>query len=273
MTKKYFTKSIKVLIVVMLTLMAFSFLNREFMQWMMVLAIVVWAISMVCKYAMPWLKKKLRSILLDIADRDVTLDDGDFISDTLMMEELMSKKQLLLFHVTQRIDDKLRPLFPQLEWEWIGDNHDEVIRDGGTTRIKTINAGDFAYANVTIDSHAEIKLELISVVSLDAIPVRPAVLTVTKAGETMIDLSTWYSTKGSAFLRQIIQDANAIGRTKIHLDETGDVYTTDSSGNEVKYDTIQEWPGKDSWAELAALLTKEELKVGISAEQFQITWA
>ena len=67
-----------------------------------------------------------------------------------------SSDDLLVRHTNHRILAYLRSAYPQATFEWCEKQPEQLIRNGGTGRIRVFGIDEFDHADVTLDQNANI---------------------------------------------------------------------------------------------------------------------
>lgn len=80
-----------------------------------------------------------------------------------------SSDDLLVRHTNHRILAYLRSAYPQATFEWCEKQPEQLIRNGGTGRIRVFGIDEFDHADVTLDQNANIKCDMVKIV-----PLRPS---------------------------------------------------------------------------------------------------
>ena len=105
-----------------------------------------------------------------------------------------SSDDLLIRHTNHRILAYLRSAYPQATFEWCEKQPEQLIRNGGTGRIRVFGIDEFDHADVTLDQNANIKCDMVKIVPLSKV-----------GGETNEDDATHTNAAGTAIADQLLR--------------------------------------------------------------------
>jgi len=209
------------------------------------------------------------------ADNYDSWDDDDLdesYDDTAIPHVPTADLGLVRTHISHRISDKLRSVFPEASWDWVTTSTDDFVLNGGTTRIKTWGTEAHTHADVTIDRFAQIHLAMLTISPLETLPRRPAPIPSPAIPAAAIDVASWYSKQGYDFLNAVIQEINVYGYQKLLIRENGNIIHTKGDGTEVLSGTMPAFIPKTGWEEFISLLVRDELKASITGDSIQVAW-
>ncbi len=114
MNAKIFTRSIQILILVMLVIMAFF--RDPHSQWLIIGAVGIWALFILTTFAITGSKSIKEKIAKLIANRPKRSKRK--VKTFIVPEVADSPEKVLLRHINCRITDKLKSAYPNATWEW-----------------------------------------------------------------------------------------------------------------------------------------------------------
>ena len=160
--KKTLWNGVSVLIVTVLAIMAFT---RGYVQLgLMAVAFTAWSVWAIIRFLVPFVSAKLekrqaQKIRKHYEEEErrvnASSDDGTGI--------------VLLRHVNHRITAHLQTAYPGATWEWRVDDPESLVAKGGTGRIQVFGVPDFNYADVSVNTNAEINCEMLKIVPMSEI--------------------------------------------------------------------------------------------------------
>lgn len=178
-------------------------------------------------------------------------------------------EQLLLCHVNHRISARLLAAHPDATWEWCVKDPVQLIRKGGTGRIRVFGIPDYDYADIRIDQHANLGCNLIRVMSLDGQD--------GNEGEKLppnkqpVDPRIWYEEQGRELLERLVADLNSRGHSRLTLTEDGGICIHEDA-EEVSVGRFASFPEKVYWPGLVKALEGDGLAADATAQGIQVTW-
>lgn len=294
MRKTIFTRSMKILIVVLLLLAVFS--RKEHSQRLMAIALILWiaviagiflfrqsgnlirkssaffsALKQAIRQALAVSEKtSLASPVQEGAAEpykpDSTAKPAPTASDS-------REAETILLHISLRITEKLKSAYPQSVWQWKDAPSLQGILNGETVRILVENMDTYTHADISFDRFGRIHVEPMVIGSFK----EPSESGSTDAaGETpaepsVVDVRVWYELIGQKVLEEQITDLNANGHSMLTIKENGDI-VINRQKKEVLKATLDSFPEKNYWKELVSLLEENELKGKITGSGLQISW-
>lgn len=269
MKTKIFNRSIQLLILAMLVIMAFF--RGPHSQWLVIGAVGAWALFILTAFIVTHSKVMKEKISKLIAIRP----KGKVKANTFIVPEIADPpEKILLRHVNCRITDKLKSAYPDATWEWCEETPVKLAAKGGTGRIKTSETGEYNYADVTIDQYARIKFNMMKIVSLDdAVTASEGTAAPVKTeAEPVVDVGVWYDLMGRDVLQEIITELNAHGHSYLVIKELGEVCIVDNDGHETKLEELENLPKKKWWSELAKVFCDNGLKTSVEEDRIILSW-
>ncbi|MDD2981025.1 MAG: hypothetical protein PHN80_13800 [Hespellia sp.] len=175
----------------------------------------------------------------------------------------------LLCQLSHRVTEKLHSAYPDATWDWEKRPDLDRILDGKTTRLSIFHTGEFTHAEMTMDAHGSIQLQLLRLEPLHG-PSAKGAPGKEQPSET-VDCSSWYELVGSSVLMNLITDLNARGYSSLSINDKGDLFIIED-GNPIVKDTLQNFPGKAYFEELAAILEENELQATANEQTLVLSW-
>ena len=282
MNGKFFSKSLQFLLLA--TLLLLAFFREPSHQWMFIAVFGGWAALMLLRllagrvlWAGRLLKKAGNGISVmrqkANAERAAKRQEPHHpqMSETSDGDE--SADRLLLGHLSCRITDKLKAVFPDASWQWQEKNPEQLAK-GGTGRIRIEGADEYTHADVTVDGYFRISFAMMKIVSLQdaAEPVIPETEKNKPQEPVQANVADWYEWVGKEVLHEVITELNTRGYSRVFIKETGEVYVVEDGDEAVKA-TLNEMPGKSKWAELVEVLAAGDLRGEIDNDRLAVAWA
>ena len=268
MKKGVFTKSLSVLIVVVLIASA-VFRN----QWIVIGALAAWTLFLVCsvlhgnrRRIARWAKRHAPQTLpaeQSTEPRAKIIDIPD-VSDPPAL--------VALRHLNCRISDKLKSAYPDVTWNWEAEQPDILAVKGGIGRIKLHQAGEFTHAEVAVDQLARIDFKMMKLVDINSLVLgaKPATGE-SAAAPVTTDAAAWFDLVGREQLTAIVTELNTRNHHKLSIAENGDVYVVEDDAP-VKQSTLENLPGKNYWNELSTLISETGIKAQVAGNQLCLAW-
>lgn len=248
MKNKVFTTSIKVLIISVLLIMAFT--RGDLCDWLLIGFGAAWLI-----FATVFLIRKT-------AKRDDTTAVPKRLKPKKVSARQVAEMELnktLLMHINYRITDKLHSAYPDATWEWSIRNPMKLAVTGGIGRIKTYDTGEYNYAEVTVDKLANISFNMLKVIPLE--------MTVHDESEAPSDVDAWYKIRGREVFENVVTELNTRGHRMLTIVENGDIII-----GETTQESIENFPCKSSWNDLVKLLSDDEFDARIDGDKIVLAW-
>lgn len=287
MNGKFFSKSISLLVVAVLILLAFFREPKH--QWMFIAVFGVWAACLLLRLLAGriagvgrLLKKAMNGISAmrqkAKAERTAERQKRHYEQITQNPDTHPagdeSADKLLLGHLNCRITEKLKSVFSEATWQWQEKNPERIAK-GGTGRIRIEGADEYGYADVTVDKYFRISFEMMKIVSLQDVAAgseTPEADTEETGEFVKVNVADWYEWVGKEALHEVITELNTRGYSKVFVKENGDIYVVED-GNETVKATFKDMPGKTNWAELVEVLKAGQLQGEIDNDRLIVAWA
>ena len=278
MSENFFSKSLKLLMVAVLILLAF-FQDPKY-QWMYIAVFGFWAACLLLRILagrILWLGQLLKKAAQGIAAMRKAAKAKprkEPKGTPLAVQADITADKLLLSHLSCRVTDKLKAVFPDAAWQW-QEERPELIARGGTGRIRVEGAGEYTHADVTVDSYFRLSFAMMKIVNLLEAAYLPET-SETDAAEApepvQASAADWFEWVGKEILLEVITELNTRGYSRVFIKETGEVYVVEE-GNETVKATLKEMPGKSKWEEIVSVLAANELKGIIDNDRLAVSWA
>lgn len=178
---------------------------------------------------------------------------------------------LLVRHTNHRILAYLRSAYPQATFEWCEKQPEQLIRNGGTGRIRVFGIDEFDHADVTLDQNANIKCDMVKIVPLSKVGGETNEDDATPPNRQPVDPRIWYETQGRSVLEALISDLNSRGHSKLTLREDGDI-CIEQGEDAVSQEHLNNFPQKVYWPRLAEVLESNGLAAEVTAQGIQVSW-
>ena len=182
-----------------------------------------------------------------------------------------SSDELLVRHTNHRILAYLRSAYPQATFEWCEKQPEQLIRNGGTGRIRVFGIDEFDHADVTLDQNANIKCDMVKIVPLSKVGGETNEDDATPPNRQPVDPRIWYETQGRSVLEALISDLNSRGHSKLTLREDGDI-CIEQGEDAVSQEHLNNFPQKVYWPRLAEVLESNGLAAEVTAQGIQVSW-
>ena len=269
--KKTLWNGVSVLIVTVLAIMAFT---RGYVQLgLMAVAFTAWSVWAVIRFLVPFVSAKLETRQAQKIRKhyeeeerrvNASSDDGTGI--------------VLLRHVNHRITAHLQTAYPGATWEWRVDDPESLVAKGGTGRIQVFGVPDFNYADVSVNTNAEINCEMLKIVPMSEIhretvseEAEEEPKEAPKAPQNPINPQIWYEQKGRVVLENLITDLSSRGHSSLSITENGDVIVKQAD-KEIRKTTLEAMPDKVYWHRLAKVFQSEGLAADVTDNAVVLSW-
>ena len=284
MKKNVFTRNIRILIISLLILAVL--VPKQYSQESMVVALCLWIV--INAGIRIWNSKgtRMSKIPLNLNfNYPAQKDKPEMPKAPLPAEpekEANPKKPLftltddevesVFLHLSLRITEKLKSAYPKVVWQWKEKPSLHHLLSGSTVRIRVENMNKFTHADITFDRFGRIHVEPMTIGTFlpEAGP----------DGETeeekkpepdVVDVKAWYELVGQRILEAQITELNAGGHSRLAIKENGDI-VVNRHKKEVFVSSLEAFPGKNYWDELAAILNENELHAKIAGNSLQVSW-
>jgi len=287
MNGKFFSKSVNALIVAVLILVMF-FRDPKY-QWLFIAVFCVWGgILLIWSFAKHltrfgrFLKKKAKGIpamyrksKAENASKAKKQQELSVETQEIKQETDEASDRILLGHLSCRITEKLKSVFPDATWQW-QEKLPERIAKGGTGRIRIEGADEYSHADITVDKYFRLSFAMMKIVSLKDVSGEESEAAETETPEAketvQVNVADWYEWVGKETLHEVITELNTRGYSRVFVKETGDVYVVED-GNESVKATLKEVPDKSRWSELVDVLVAGGLSGEIDNDRLVVAWA
>ena len=148
---------------------------------------------------------------------------------------------------------------------------EQLIRNGGTGRIRVFGIDEFDHADVTLDQNANIKCDMVKIVPLSKVGGETNEDDATPPNRQPVDPRIWYETQGRSVLEALISDLNSRGHSKLTLREDGDI-CIEQGEDAVSQEHLNNFPQKVYWPRLAEVLESNGLAAEVTAQGIQVSW-
>ena len=156
-------------------------------------------------------------------------------------------------------------------FEWCEKQPEQLIRNGGTGRIRVFGIDEFDHADVTLDQNANIKCDMVKIVPLSKVGGETNEDDATPPNRQPVDPRIWYETQGRSVLEALISDLNSRGHSKLTLREDGDI-CIEQDEDAVSQEHLNNFPQKVYWPRLAEVLESNGLAAEVTAQGIQVSW-
>lgn len=286
MKRTIFTKSTTALIITLLVLGAFF--PRGLSQKLMAGAIILWLLLSLGSFLVRHpgkgtmhaslqrfraLTARKRSQGDNHAAPPIPEPAGDPLEEKDACSFSEQDMERMLCHISLRITDKLKSAYPRAVWQWKQKPSLKDILDGATLRITVEDMDEYTHADICFDRFGRIHVQPLVVGNFNPsqqdAPPEPA--EEEPKAPSVVDVSVWYELVGQKVLESLITELNAGGHTRLTIKENGDVVIRQNKKELLKA-TLENFPGKNYWEELASTLEENELKARIAGDTLQVSW-
>ena len=282
MKKKVFTRSIRVLIVLLLA--EAVLVPKQYSQTAMAVTMVLWLFVMAAVYLSrvtrtfrkgrpAWVSKQKskKSKICHVSGTDGK-ETGDEAfkpaPDPLVSEYEL---ELMMQQVSLRISEKIKSAYPDAVWQWEKKASLSNILKGTTVRIKVENMAEYSHADITFDRIGRIRVEPFTMGSFGTASKAVKTAEEEPADPSVVDVRAWYELIGQKVLENQIVELNANGHSKLVIKENGDI-VIQRQKKEALVTTMEAFPGKAYWKELVSILEENELKARVAGDTLQVSW-
>lgn len=178
---------------------------------------------------------------------------------------------VMLRHINFRITEKLQGAFPSAVWRWETEKPLEQAMKGGSARIRLSGVPDWNFADVRFERSGRIKLEMLSLRSLEEIGQQQAKSAPAADGDA-VNLRDWYDLSASAVVRATIDEVYTRGYRELHIAEDGALYVLEQQ-EQVKQGRLSYLPGKKLWADLVPFFEEDDITATVEEDSILLTWA
>ena len=179
-------------------------------------------------------------------------------------------EQLLLYHVNYRISAYLQSVYPDIKWEWIEKNPEQIIIEGGVGRIRVFNIADFDHADVTVNKDGNITCDMVKIVPLSNVNGTGAEEKL-PPNQQPVDPQIWYEVQGRKTLEALIADLNSRGHSHLMFHENGDI-SIEQGADDIPQEHLSSFPAKVYWPRLVQVFERNGLAAEITANGIQVSW-
>lgn len=177
---------------------------------------------------------------------------------------------VLLRHVNHRISAYLKSAYPNITWEWLSEDPEQLVAKGGTGRIRLFGIPDFNFAEVVFDQRAGINCDMMRIVPLTELDKAPGVSEKPRPDQP-VDLEVWYSIQGKEVLETCVADLNSRGHASLIIKENGEICVRQAD-NETVQNKLKNLPGKNLWNGLVKVLEKDGLSASVADNGIKVSW-
>jgi len=265
--KNHWKISTTMLIVTSLIIMAvFGYGNG---QLLVLAAAILWIVFNLLAFLI-----KKGAVVLSKIKPASNIDDEDE-PDNFSGKELYEKA--LKLHFESRINDQLKSLYPDANWQWMKNMNPIALALGGEFgRIKVFNIPECDCIDIFQHQFGELTLKKISVIPLGQ---REKTVGITKPEDKItvppkrFSISDWIKGDSGDELFAIVRELNTKGHNKMLVDESGYISVVRSEGNvENHCFSLPDFPPKANWKELLETIKGEGLFGSFTENDFCVEW-
>lgn len=177
---------------------------------------------------------------------------------------------VLLRHVNHRISAYLKSAYPEVTWEWLSEDPEQLAAKGGTGRIRLFGIADFNFADVMFDQLARIDCDMLRIVPLTELD-RVAGESTKPRADQPVDPEVWYSIQGKEVLETCVADLNSRGHASLIINENGEICVRQAD-SEIVQKKLKNLPGKGLWNNLVKVLENEGLSASVVDNGIKVSW-
>ena len=159
--------SITILIGAVIAIMAL--VRGPWQVWLLLGVFTLWGLWVVLILLLPYMQQAKRHRQRQQRTRRLHAEGIQTRSFEIPDLGSTSSDELLVRHTNHRILAYLRSAYPQATFEWCEKQPEQLIRNGGTGRIRVFGIDEFDHADVTLDQNANIKCDMVKIVPLSKV--------------------------------------------------------------------------------------------------------
>lgn len=176
---------------------------------------------------------------------------------------------VMIRHINFRITEKLQGAFPSAVWRWETEKPLEQAMKGGSARIRLSGVPDWNFADVLFERSGRIKLEMLSLRSLEEIGRQEAKSTPAADGDA-VNLRDWYDLSASAVVRATIDEVYTRGYRELRIAEDGALYVLEQQ-EQVGQGRLSYLPGKKLWPDLVPFFEEDDITATVEEDDILLT--
>ena len=261
--------SITILIGAVIAIMAL--VRGPWQVWLLLGVFTLWGLWVVLILLLPYMQQAKRRRQRQQRTRQLHAEGIQTRSFEIPDLGSTSSDDLLVRHTNHRILAYLRSAYPKATFEWCEKQPEQLIRNGGTGRIRVFGIDEFDHADVTLDQNANIKCDMVKIVPLSKVGGETNEDDATPPNRQPVDPRIWYETQGRSVLEALISDLNSRGHSKLTLREDGDI-CIEQGEDAVSQEHLNNFPQKVYWSRLAEVLESNGLAAEVTAQGIQVSW-
>lgn len=243
-----------------------ALVRGEWQLWLLLAVFAVWGLWLVFTVLLPWMAAERRRRKAEF----LTAGQPSPASGRVPASDEMG--QILLRHVNHRISAYLKSVYPKARWEWREQQPERLILEGGTGRIRIYGVPDYNYADVQLDTQANLQCSLVKIVSLAQDGKPSGEGKQLPPNEQPVDPRVWFERQGRKVLGGLISDLNSRGHSSLEIDEEGAIYIEGMAEDMEMHEPLPSFPEKVYWPQLVKVLEGEGYAAEIKEESVSITW-
>lgn len=282
MKKNVFTKSIQILIVLLIILTVI--LPKEHSQTGIAVCFIIWLTATLGVKL--WRNRK--SIKAFLSNQKKKSQNSKTTSDVkpynpevptpqpvpeangIMLSDAQVKT--MLCHLSIRISDKIKSAYPNAVWHWNVKPSLLDLINGKTVRISVENMDKYTHADITFDRFNRIHVEPMCIgIFVPNDDTKTDDDEQPKNEPPVVDVKAWYELIGQRVLDAQITELNANGHNRLTIKENGDI-VINRQKKEVYLTSLETFPGKNYWQELVTVLEENDLTAKIAGNSLQVSW-
>lgn len=234
--------------------------------WLLLAVITVWFLWLVLTVLIPYAAALHRRRAFE---RQAMEPQSPMSSEVRANDETM---QILLRHVNHRISAYLKSVYPKARWEWREKQPERLILAGGTGRIRIYGVPNYNFADVLLDSQANLQCSLVKIVPLteSGTPARDAGQL--PPNEQPVNPRVWFEVQGRQVLESLISDLNSRGHSGLEISEDGTIRIENAEGDMEGCNPLPSFPEKVYWPQLVEVLEGEGYAAEVKEDAVAVTW-
>lgn len=250
---------------------AMALVRGPWQVWLLLGVFTLWGLWVVLILLLPYMQQAKRHRQRQQRTRQLHAEGIQTRSFEIPDLGSTSSDDLLVCHTNHRILAYLHSAYPQATFEWCEKQPEQLIRNGGTGRIRVFGIDEFDHADVTLDQNANIKCDMVKIVPLSKVGGETNENDTTPPNRQPVDPRIWYETQGRSVLEALISDLNSRGHSKLTLREDGDI-CIEQGEDAVSQEHLNNFPQKVYWPRLAEVLESNGLAAEVTAQGIQVSW-
>lgn len=267
--EKALTGSISILIGVVIAILAL--IRGPWQTGLLIAAFSLWGIWVVLVLLVPYMnqakrrrERQLRKLQINSLQKEMKRQEQKLQKPSTGPEA----GQLLLRHVNHRISAYLHVLYPKATWEWCEKSPADLALAGGVGRIRLYGVPEYDHGDVHIDTHANIRCDLVKIVPLSQDDAGDEEI---RESREPVDPQVWFELQGRKIMEETIADLDSKGHDRLLIRENGDI-TVRQEEKENVVANLPGFPERVYWDRLLQVLEGNGLSAQMELNGILVSW-